>query len=210
MREATVEEAFRIDEGLADGAVMDAARLFWEARRRQLGAYIPDGPRGLAFLAATTDPALALAATDSEGRLLGFAGLSARGRRFWRPTTRHAFATLGPLRGLPFALAFLLRTNSLRLYASDGVLLLDGVYVDAAARQHGVGEALLDAVIALARREEFDQVRTYLDEPSGPIRPIYEERGFRMTDMRDHFRDAPSLTLNMRARMDLHLTGAAA
>ncbi|WP_281858820.1 GNAT family N-acetyltransferase, partial [Litoreibacter halocynthiae] len=61
---------------------------------------------------------------------------------------------------------------------ADGQLLMDGIFVDVAARGKGVGTALLDAIIEQARDAGCHDVRLDVIDTNPRARALYERQGF--------------------------------
>ena len=61
---------------------------------------------------------------------------------------------------------------------APGVLLMDGICVDADARGLGVGTALLDAIKEHARQADLNSVRLDVIDTNPRARALYERRGF--------------------------------
>ncbi|MBP0459494.1 GNAT family N-acetyltransferase [Streptomyces montanisoli] len=84
-------------------------------------------------------------------------------------------------------------------------LQLDAMWVDPAWRGHGVGEALVDAVLALARDQGAECVSLTVVDGNDHARRLYERAGFRATGERE---PRPRNPCQMRERLRLSLVPA--
>jgi|SRR5581483_132375 len=74
-----------------------------------------------------------------------------------------------------------------------GVAELVSMFVRSRARGHGVGEALIDAVVAWARNRNAASVHLWVTETNKPAIRLYERCGFTVTAERQPLPSAPSL-----------------
>lgn len=127
------------------------ARLYRHSFSAKLGRILghilgPDA-RAVAFFAQITNPEFALIARDTDGTGFGIAGFKtsngARTGGGMRDIARH-YGWLNALWKRPLL-------GLLERELGPDTLLMDGIWVDAAARGSGVGTALLDAVKKEAR-----------------------------------------------------------
>ena len=143
-----------LSPGFDRGERDHAARLFWQAFRDKLGPVLAPEEKALSFLSGALHPDFAISARDSEGRLLGLAGLkTARGGLVgggWRDLARVA----------------------------PGPLLMDGIFVDETARSRGIGSALLHAVKARAAADGMSSIRLDVVDSNARARALYERHGF--------------------------------
>ena len=68
-----------------------------------------------------------------------------------------------------------------------------GMFVRPQARGHGVGEALIDAVLSWARAQDATSVDLWVTESNEPARRLYERRGFTPTGERQPLPSNPDL-----------------
>ena len=83
-------------------------------------------------------------------------------------------------------------------YARDaafepGVVELISMFVRPQARGHGVGEALVDAVVAWAKDEGATLVHLWVTESNQPAVRLYERCGFTVTPERQPLPSNPAL-----------------
>lgn len=164
---------FVITPGVAAHHRTEAAALFLDAFGDKLGAILGRGQRATGLLCDIIDPEFAISAVQ-EDRLLGVAGFKTDQGAFvggeLTDIQRH-FGWFGGLwRGL--ALSVLERD------VEPGCLLMDGIFVSAAARGQGVGTALLDAIADVARADGLKEVRLDVIDTNPRARALYERRGF--------------------------------
>lgn len=74
-----------------------------------------------------------------------------------------------------------------------GVAELVSMFVRPRARGHGVGEALIDAVVAWARNRNAASVHLWVTETNKPAIRLYERCGFTVTPERQPLPSDPSL-----------------
>jgi GNAT superfamily N-acetyltransferase len=80
-------------------------------------------------------------------------------------------------------------------YQEDPVTVeLVSMYVRPRARGHGVGEALVAAVIDWARKRDATAVRLWVTETNSHARALYERLGFTLTGERQPVPSDPSLS----------------
>jgi GNAT superfamily N-acetyltransferase len=160
--------------GLPECRRHQVAALFWQAFEGKLGRVMAPPGRARAFVAAALRPENALIAEDAAGRLLGVAGIK---------TTRGGLvggglAELAAAYGWPGALwrGPLLDLTDRPL--APGQMMIDGLFVDAAARGRGVGSALIAAALDEAPRRGAGEVRVDVVDSNARARALYERWGF--------------------------------
>ncbi len=77
--------------------------------------------------------------------------------------------------------------------AEAGPVELVAMFVRPQARGRGVGEALIDAVIAWARQKDAASVHLWVTETNQPARRLYERCGFTVTPERQPLPSDPAL-----------------
>lgn len=163
-----------ISSGFTEAERERVARLFWEAFSDKLGRIMRPEARALAFLHRALRADFARVARDGEGRLLGVAGIkTAEGG-----LVTGGFAELAAAYGWPGALwrGPLLELTERPL--APGQMLLDGLFVSAAARGRGVGTALIGAVMAEAAERGLSEVRLDVTDTNPRARALYTRLGF--------------------------------
>ena len=165
-----------VSRGITAGERSIAARLYLEAFSRKLLPAVPDSDQLQLVVADALRREQLLAARDPDtGDLLGVCGVVDDGRPAvdvgWELLRRH-------LGRAPAARA-LVALAPLGRRAPAGVLLLDGLAVDPAARGRGHGTALLDAATELAREWGCHAVRLSVVDSNSRAARLYEHRGFR-------------------------------
>ncbi|WP_306112891.1 MULTISPECIES: GNAT family N-acetyltransferase [unclassified Roseovarius] len=151
-----------------------AAALYWQAFKGKLGKVMGPDARALAFFEATMDADYALSAVDADGRLLGIAGFKTSEGSLSGGTLRDMTRIYGWFGGTWRGLIL----STLERDLAPGVLLMDGICVDADARGLGVGTALLDAIKEHARQADLNSVRLDVIDTNPRARALYERRGF--------------------------------
>lgn len=151
-----------------------AARLYWAAFEAKLTRVLGPTPKALRFFEATLNPEHALSAVAADGDLLGVAGFKTASGAFVDADFSDLRAVFGLLGGVWRAGTLVLLERPVK----DGVLLMDGVCVDEAARGLGVGTALLAAIKDEARARGCSSVRLDVIETNTRARALYERIGF--------------------------------
>lgn len=164
-----------IVRGFAEAHRERVAALFWEAFSGKLGRVMGPEEKALRFVAGVADPAFAHSAVSADGGLLGVAGYKTADGAF----VGGGFADLGKVYGLLGAAWRALPLGLLEREVAPGVLLMDGIFVEADARGAGVGSALLDAIVGEARARGLGRVRLDVIDTNPRARALYERRGFR-------------------------------
>ncbi|WP_299968316.1 GNAT family N-acetyltransferase [uncultured Roseobacter sp.] len=150
------------------------ADLYWQAFGHKLGRVMGPDPRALRFLCDVIDPRYALTARDATGRLLGVAGFKTAQGQLVGGTLRQMQEHYGWGGGLWRGLVL----SALERPVAADVLLMDGICVAPAARGHGVGTALLQAIKDTARAQGKTGVRLDVIDSNDRARALYERQGF--------------------------------
>ncbi|MFV0360890.1 GNAT family N-acetyltransferase [Tropicimonas sp.] len=164
----------RIVRGFPEEQRAQVARLFWLAFADKLARIMAPEDRALAFVEATLDPGHALSAQSADGHLLGVAG-------FKTPDGGLISAGFRDMRRFYGLAGALWRGPLLDLTErplAPGELLMDGLFVAAAARGQGVGSALIEAIQATARARGCESVRLDVIDRNHRARALYERHGF--------------------------------
>lgn len=160
--------------GLTDDHRAEAAVLYWQAFGGKLGRVLGPEPMALRFLQRVMQADQCLTAIDMDGRLLGLAG-------FKTPEASFAGGSRDDLRAVYGRFGGFWRGLALQLLGRDvdtQRFLLDGLCVSDSARGQGLGTALLEAVVAEARRRGYPAVRLDVVDTNTRARALYERRGF--------------------------------
>lgn len=166
--DVTITPSFREDERA------QVAQMYWGAFGHKLGRIMGPEARGTAFVHAALDPSHALCARATDGQLLGVLGFktyhSALVHGTWPLMVQH----FGPIGAAWRAAAMALLEQDVE----NRRFLIDGIFVDASHRGHGVGAALLRAVAKEARARGYDEVRLDVIDTNPRARALYERMGF--------------------------------
>ena len=171
------DRPFTVHHGLAPEAVPEAAAEYWRAFSGKLGRLLAPEHKALRFLERVIDPAHAIIAAAPDGTLLGVAG-------YKTPAGAFVGGSMSELAAVYGRFGALWRGPLLDLLERDcepGRLLMDGIFVRDAARGHGVGTALLEAVVQEAVRLGVGEVRLDVIDSNPRARALYEKMGFRAT-----------------------------
>ncbi|WP_300009354.1 GNAT family N-acetyltransferase [uncultured Roseobacter sp.] len=150
------------------------AALYWQAFGFKLGRVLGPDARAQQFLRAVIDPAFALVARGSDGRILGVAGFkTAEGA-----LVGGDFKDLQAVYGSWGAVWRGLTLSVVERDVAPDVLLMDGICVHESARGLGVGTALLEAVKSQARAMGKPTVRLDVIDRNPRARALYLREGF--------------------------------
>jgi ribosomal protein S18 acetylase RimI-like enzyme len=169
---------FTVQTGLPEHLRAEAARLYWQAFGGKLGMVMGPEPRAMRFLLRVIRTDQVIAAIGPQGQLLGIAG-------FKTPKGSFASGQAGDLTAIYGILGAWWRRTLLGLL-SDGVdndrFLLDGLCVDAPARNRGLGSALMQAICDEARRRGYEAVRLDVIDTNWRAIALYKRLGFNVTN----------------------------
>ena len=152
-----------------------AAALYWDAFKGKLGKVMGPDARALSFFEAVMDAQYALSAIDTKGNLLGLAGYKTSQGSLAGGTLRDMAQAYGWFGGTWRGLLL----STLEREVQPGILLMDGICVDPAARGMGVGTALLTAIKDHACALGLSSVRLDVIDQNPRARALYEREGFR-------------------------------
>ncbi|MFV0515167.1 MAG: GNAT family N-acetyltransferase [Jhaorihella sp.] len=168
----------RIAGGFFDPERERLAALYWQAFGAKLGRVMTPKDKALQFIAGGLDPSHSLIARDAAGTLLGGAGYKTAHGAFLGGTLADMQRVWGwwggTWRGVLLA--------PLERKVQPGTLLMDGIFVEAAARGTGIGGLLLQAVKDRARELGLSRVRLDVIDTNPRARALYERSGFRATE----------------------------
>ncbi|MEL6596855.1 MAG: GNAT family N-acetyltransferase [Pseudomonadota bacterium] len=160
--------------GFTEAERAHAAQLYWQAFSGKLGKLMRPDAKALGFLEDVLNPDFAISARDDAGALLGLAGFkTADGALVGGELSdmqRHYGLWGGIWRGVLLSI--------LERDLEEGILLMDGIFVDARARGLGIGTQLLTAILHEARRRNLSQVRLDVIDSNPRARALYERVGF--------------------------------
>lgn len=198
--------AVRIQNGIPQDVLEEAAALYLEGRLKHITgvSFRDETPQSLVD---RLDAEYAYSALSADGGLLGIAAVADTDGGFLKLAHGNArrggfgrLARFGDLFSRDGSASFVMRptrrTN----------LLLDAVCVSPAGLQAGVGEALLDCVIADARRRGAKRLQTYVEEPNPHVTEVYQQHGFRPARRSALVRGSPNYALRQRTLMLLDLS----
>ncbi|MEQ8657962.1 MAG: GNAT family N-acetyltransferase [Hyphomicrobiales bacterium] len=170
----TTDHPIIIEPGLRADHRKDAVLGYWEAFSRKLR--YPLGPRhkALAFIERVLDPTHAISAISSDGEFLGVAGFKTPDGAFVGGGLSEMIKVYGSIGGTVRGLliGLLERENE------PDTLLMDGIFVQPAARSRGVGTLLLSAIEEHAVRCGLTRVRLDVIDTNPRAKALYTQRGF--------------------------------
>ncbi len=164
-----------ITKGFPDRDRPQIAALYWEAFGPKLGKAMGPRRKALRFFEAMLHPPHALCARDADGMLLGVAGFKTHEGALIGGSYRDMAAVYGWI-GASWRVALL---SALERDTENARFLMDGIFVEPAARGRGVGTLLLRAIADEAAGRGYAEVRLDVIDSNDRARALYERRGFR-------------------------------
>ncbi|MEM6762836.1 MAG: GNAT family N-acetyltransferase [Pseudomonadota bacterium] len=167
-----------IEKGIPQSLLLDAAQLYYDGQLKRFPGVVPRGTT-IEELVDKLDPHYAFSAVEGDGVLLGLAAFATWRHGFWQPDPTNPWKT----NSAGVAIKKLFSGRSLVAPRTrpreDGVLLLEGVFVTAKGLKRGVGEPLMESVIAEAKKLSMSRVQVFVEEPNPTVKAVYERHGFR-------------------------------
>lgn len=164
----------RIEKGFHDSDRPAVAALYWEAFGSKLGTALGPRDRALDFLERMLSPDHAICARDGDGTLLGVVGFKTFEGALVGGGTGDMIRHYGLIGGL-WRVGLL---TALQRDVENRRFLMDGLFVAAHARSHGIGSRLIEAVAAEGRARGYTELRLDVIEENTRARALYERRGF--------------------------------
>lgn len=164
-----------ITKGFPDSDRAQIAALYWEAFGAKLGSTMGPAPKALRFFEAVLYPPHALCARHDDGTLLGVAGFKTQQGALVGGSFRDMARVYGWI-GASWRVALL---SALERDTENARFLMDGIFVEPAARGRGVGSLLLQAIADEAASRGYAEVRLDVIDSNDRARALYERRGFR-------------------------------
>ena len=187
-----------IRAGISQDQRTKAAALYWQAFSAKLGRIMGPEEKALDFLTRVLDADFAIGATDPQGELVGLAGFKTADGAMIGGELGDLQKTYGWIGGIWRGLLLSLLERPL----ATGVLLMDGICVDANARGQGVGTLLLDEIKAEARRRSYQSVRLDVIDSNPRAEALYRREGFLASD-RQHIGPLRHL-FGFRSALQMH------
>ncbi|SFC92693.1 GNAT family N-acetyltransferase [Tropicimonas isoalkanivorans] len=171
----------KIEHGFPEGQRGEVAALFWQAFSGKLGWLMAPEARALDFIERALRPEHALTAFSDTGTLLGVVGI-----KTWRgglltgdfPDLARVYGRLGAVWRGPLL-------DLMDRPLGHGQMVMDGLFVDRAARGMGVGTALIGAIMDEAQAQGMKEVRLDVIDTNLRARALYERHGFTPTGRKD-------------------------
>jgi ribosomal protein S18 acetylase RimI-like enzyme len=162
-----------IHHGFAPAQRGVAVALYWQAFGGKLGRVLGPDEAALRFLDRVIRADHVLVATQDD-TLVGLAGFKTAAGAFVAGTQDDLRAVYGRVGAL--------WRGGLRWFLGREVenarFLMDGICVAQAARGHGIGSRLIDAICDEARQRGYSEVRLDVIDTNERARALYERLGF--------------------------------
>ncbi|MEM7599537.1 MAG: GNAT family N-acetyltransferase [Pseudomonadota bacterium] len=163
-----------VTPGFAADEADQVAHLFWQAFRLKLTRILAPDDKAITFLASVLNPHYALVARKADGTILGLAGFKTGQGGLVGGGFRDLARVYGGLSALWRAPLLSLLERQIE----PGTLLMDGIFVSEAARGHGVGTALLEAIKTHATHNGLFAVRLDVIDTNPRAKALYLRHGF--------------------------------
>lgn len=163
-----------VRRSLPDDLRAQAVALYWQAFGSKLGRVLGPDLRAQAYLMRVIRPDHCLCALSDDGQLLGIAG-------FKSPRGSFAGGDAADLRAVYGAVGSAWRSALLGLLQRDvdnDRFLIDGICVARDSRGHGIGSALVAALIDEAALRGYGAIRLEVIDTNIRARALYERMGF--------------------------------
>jgi ribosomal protein S18 acetylase RimI-like enzyme len=162
-----------IQRGFSDAQREQVAALYWTAFAQKLEPIFRQREPALRVIAASLKPDYSFVALAGE-QVAGVAGFKDAQGSLLDLTPAAMTRAFGFVGGW-------LRLLGLSIFAraaQPGVLLMDGIVVNAELRGGGIGSHLLDAIVAYGREQGYSSVRLDVVDTNPRARQLYERKGF--------------------------------
>ncbi|SMY06843.1 GNAT family N-acetyltransferase [Flavimaricola marinus] len=150
------------------------AELYWDAFGQKLGRTLGPRHKALNFIVRVLSPDYAICARGNDGRLLGVVGFKTMDGAL----VDGDFSDMAAVYGWIGAAWRVLLLTAMERDVENTRFLMDGIFVDPAARGQGVGSRLLEAVAQEAAARGYSELRLDVIDSNGRARALYERRGF--------------------------------
>jgi ribosomal protein S18 acetylase RimI-like enzyme len=163
-----------VRRSLPDDLRAQAVALYWQAFGAKLGRVLGPETRAQAYLMRVIRPDHCLCALSDDGHLLGLAGFRSPSGSFAGGDTSDLRAVYGPV-GAVWRNAVL---GLLQRDIDNERFLIDGICVAQGSRGHGIGSALVTALIDEAAQRGYGAIRLEVIDTNIRARALYERLGF--------------------------------
>ena len=163
-----------IVQGVPEGQIDAAARLYWQAFGGKLGMVMGPEARALDYLRRAISPAHVICALDAAGQVVGVAG-------FKSPAGSFAGGQVGDIAHVYGRLGALWREWVLQLLSGEvdnDRFLIDGISVDRKHRSQGLGSRLVEALCDEARARGYSHIRLDVIDTNWRAKALYGRLGF--------------------------------
>ncbi len=164
----------QIAKGFTDAERPRIAALYWQAFGPKLGLVLGPRDRALVYIARVLSPDHAFCARDAKGDPLGVAGFKTHSGALLGGGFQDIVQVYGPV-GAVWRVALL---SALERDVENRRFVMDGIFVDPAARGRGIGSSLIETIAREAVSRGYAEVRLDVIDANARARALYERRGF--------------------------------
>lgn len=170
----TADHPIIIEPGLRASHRKEAALGYWQAFSRKLRYPLGPEHKALSFIERVLDPSHAISAVSRDGVFLGVAGFKTQNGAFVGGGLSEMVEVYGSIGGTMRGLliSLLERENE------PDTLLMDGIFVQPAARSRGIGKLLLGAIEDHAAQCDLSHVRLDVINTNPRAKELYTQRGY--------------------------------
>lgn len=167
----------QISRGFTPTERAEVGRLYWEAFGAKLIAAFPDEATGSALITAGLQPEHVLVAR-ADGDVVGVCGFNEDGSGAVDMSWAHLRTRLSRTRSVWAAIVLTILARG----EQSGVLVLDGICVNADRRGLGIGSGLLSAAALVAAERGDSHVQLSVISTNPRAEALYRRSGFETTD----------------------------
>ncbi len=162
-----------IQRGFSDEQREQVAALYWTAFAQKLEPIFRQREPALRVIAESLNPQYSFVALAGD-QVAGVAGFKDAHGSLLDLTPAAMTRTFGFVGGWLRLLGLLIFARPVQ----PGVLLMDGIVVNAELRGGGIGSRLLDAIVDYGREQGCDSIRLDVVDTNPRARQLYERKGF--------------------------------
>lgn len=166
-----------LENNLRNRNIKDAARLYAIAFERKFIKLVGDTDVMTKLLSKIINPNRAIAAYNSDGKLLGIAGYRYKNEMLINIRKDAFIEQFGLLKG---NIKYILVKALYKRNADDNLqLLMDGIAVDENFRGHGIGKLLFDKLEEFAKTNNLTSIKLDVIDENPRAKKLYEKIGFK-------------------------------
>lgn len=190
-----------VTQGFHEHERGQVAALFWQAFRGKLGFVLGPEPSALAFLTENCSPAHALLVRGKGGVIVGIAGFHDEAGGLVGGDMESLRQHYGPVGSVWRGVML----DMFERQHEEGVVLMDGICVDASVRGGGIGSMLLQEMAEIARAGGAKALRLDVINTNPRAKALYIRHGFEVRERYSVWPFGPFVGFRSAERMELVL-----